>query len=226
MKTRWKVAAVLFGGVMGAVAAACGGKGASSLAGEEGTDAGPGAAGEDAGTANNPGPDDSGPTGIFTSGDATGSLVFACKPGTYTGTFNATIGSDAGGFFSLFSFAWTGNLSIVLQGMVTNSGAGEIPSPTLSIAPGAKLAGADTMGGTFSADMSGQLDCPSKTLTAMVTNGVYDYSGDTGVAMTGTMSATYDDTSGTPTLTGPIDMTSPQVALGVHGAGTWTAKLQ
>jgi hypothetical protein len=170
--------------------------------------------------------DDGGPTGVFTSSDAAVGVLFDCQPGTYAGTFTTMVSSDAGGLLSLFSFNWTGNLSITLQGRVTNTGAGEIPEPTLAIAPGAKLAGVDTMGGHFDADMSGKLDCPSKTLTATVADGSYNYFGDAGgIAMTGTMSATYDGSGSTPMLTGTLNLSSPQLS-GIAAIGGWSATLQ
>jgi len=171
---------------------------------------------------------DGGPSNIFTSTDAAPSgVVFDCKPGTYAGMFTTMVKSDAGGLLSLFSFNWTGSLSITLQGQVTTSGAGEIPEPVLTIAPGAKLAGVDAMGGHLNADLSGQLDCPSKTLTATIANGVYGYFGDAGgIMMTGGLTATYDGTGSTPMLTmGTMMCGSPQV-MGVEAEGTWTATLQ
>jgi hypothetical protein len=173
--------------------------------------------------------DDGGSGGgaIFTSGDAApAGVMFDCQPGTYSGMFTTMVTSDAGGLLSLFSFNWTGNLSITLQGHVMNSGTGEIPQPTLTIAPGAQLAGVDTMGGHFNAELSGQLDCPSKTLTATVLNGTYSYFGDAGgVSMQGTMSATYDGTGAKPTLTGGLDLSSAQIS-SLAALGTWSATLQ
>ncbi|HEX4446944.1 MAG TPA: hypothetical protein VH044_09415 [Polyangiaceae bacterium] len=170
-------------------------------------------------------PDDGGAApGIFTSGDA--GITFDCQPGTYTGAFSTMVTSDAGGLFSLFSFGWMGNLSITLQGQVTQGGGGEIPLPTLTIAPGAKLAGVDAMNGHFTADLTGQLDCPSKTLTATIANGNYNYFGDaSGIPLEGTMSATYDGTSTPPALTGQMSVTSSQVP-SLMALGSWTATLQ
>jgi hypothetical protein len=158
------------------------------------------------------------PTGggeIFVSSDAASEVTFECQPGTYTGMFSTKVTNDAGGLFALFSFAWSGSLSITLQAMVMN------------IAPGAKLDGMDMMGGHFSADMTGQLDCPSKTLTITIANGVYNYFGDAGgVMMTGSMAATYDGTTSPPELTmGAMNVGSPQVP-GTSAEGTWTATLQ
>jgi hypothetical protein len=167
--------------------------------------------------------DDSGPMDIFTSSDA-GGPVFPCQPGTYGGAFSTKVTSDAGGLFSLFSLNWKGNLSITLQGRVM-SGAGEIPEPTLTIAPGAKLSGTDAYGGTFSAELSGQLDCPSKTLTGTLANGSYNWHGST-MSLDGTLSATYDGTMTPPALTmGGMNVTSPQVP-SLAADGTWTAQLQ
>jgi hypothetical protein len=173
--------------------------------------------------------DDGGPSGIFTSTDAAPSgIVFDCKPGTYAGMFTTMVTNHAGGLFALFSLNWTGNLSITLQGKVTTSSAGEIPEPTLTIAPGAKLSGVDAYGGHFNADLSGQLDCPSKTLTATVADGVYNYLGTDagGIAMQGSLSATYDDTTAMPMLSpGAMNLSSPQL-MGTAAIGTWTATLQ
>jgi hypothetical protein len=172
--------------------------------------------------------DGSGGGAIFTSSDAApAGVMFDCQPGTYRGTFSTMVTSDAGGLFSLFSFNWTGNLSITLQGHVTNSGTGEIPQPTLTIAPGAQLAGMDTMGGHFNAELSGQLDCPSKMLTATVLNGTYNYFGDAGgVSMQGTMSASYEGTGAKPALTmGSLNLSSAQLS-SLAALGTWSATLQ
>jgi hypothetical protein len=206
---------------------ACSGSGsAGSFSGTEPSDDG---GASDAGSSPSTPEDDSGSgsPGVFTNNDAApAGVVFDCKPGTYAGMFTTTVTNDAGGLFSLFTFNWSGNLSIVLQGKVENNGSGEVPVPTLTIAPGAKLAGMDTMGGHFSADLSGQLDCPTKTLTATISNGFYSYLGDAGgVQMTGDMSATYDDSSNPPKLSGQMNVGSPQVP-GTGGVGTWTATLQ
>ncbi len=197
---------------------ALGGSGASSGddEGNPASDAGGGASsGDDASTGM-----------VFTSSDAApAGVTFECEPGTYTGMFMTQVGSDAGGLASLFSFAWTGTLSITLQGSVMNTSAGEIPLSTLTIAPGAKLSGMDMMGGIFSADLSGMLDCPTKMLTVTVANGTYTDAFMT-VQMTGSMTATYDASSGTPELTdGMISVGSPQYA-SLSADGTWSATLK
>jgi hypothetical protein len=228
------LAAVLACGLAGSMAAlGCGSKSQGALdpvgGGTASSDGGDDASAGDPSTGAS---DDGGAApGIFTSGDASGlapGVAFDCQPGTYAGTFTTKVTSDAGGLLSLFSFSWMGNLSITLQGQVTQSGGGEIPLPTLTIAPGAKLAGTDAMNGHFSGDLSGQLDCPSKTLTATIANGSYNYlPGDAGgISMQGTMSATYDGTGATPALTnGAMNVSSAQIA-GIAAVGAWTATLQ
>lgn len=226
---RIQCASVLACGLLGsALVLACGAKNPPLQPGTGDDTSG----GGDAGAANDvvtSAGDDGGPSGVFTSTDAAPSgVVFDCKPGTYSGMFSTMVTNDAGGLFALFSLNWTGNLSITLQGKVTTSSAGEIPEPTLTIAPGAKLSGVDAYGGHFNADLTGQLDCPSKTLTATVANGNYNYFGSDagGIAMAGNLSATYDGTMATPMLTlGAMDLSSPQL-MGTAAIGTWTATLQ
>jgi hypothetical protein len=123
-----------------------------------------------------------------------------------------------------------GTLSVTLEGHVSQPpGGGEsFAQPTLTIAPGAQLVGNDvTFGGHFGADLSGQLDCPSKTFTGSLTNGYYTYLGDAGaITMTGDMTATYDGTMTPPVLsTGTMNLQSPQLQ-GVDALGSWSATLQ
>ncbi len=234
MNTRIAVSLCVCSLAVGGVAQGCGGSGGPGFGSSDGTgaarDEGDAAASDGgSGATNTPAAsgDDSGPTGIFTSSDASGlpsGVVFDCKPGTYSGMFATMVTSDAGGIFSLLSFNWTGSLSITLQGSVM-TGSGEIPEPTLTIAPGAKLSGTDAYGGDFTADLSGQLDCPSKMLTATISNGSYTYSGTT-VMMAGTLSGTYDGGTTPPAITmGAMNVSSPQIT-SLGSAGTWTATLQ
>jgi hypothetical protein len=208
--------------------AACGGHGTTGFPslGSGGSSGGDASRAESSDA--DPAGDDAG--GVFTSGDANGlpsGLVFDCQPGTYAGKFTTTVTSDAGGLFALFNYSWSGNLSITLQGAVSHTSTGEIPQPTLTIAPGAKLAGMDAMGVAFNADLSGQLDCPSKALNATIANGVYGAIGDAGgIAMQGTLTATYDGTSSPPTLAmGGMMLTSPQI-MSLAADGSWMATLQ
>jgi hypothetical protein len=148
--------------------------------------------------------------------------------------FTTTATADAG-LLALFgtSFAWGGNLSLTLTGTteVVEAGGGEfrMDYTVLTIAPGAKLSGMDMYGGQFSADLSGQLDCPSRMLTGTLQNGTYLLPGlgDAGaITMLGTLTATYDPSSNPVALSGgTITASSPQVqSLGANG--TWTATLQ
>jgi hypothetical protein len=215
------------------LAVACGGSSSGGFAGQPGASAGPNdAGGSTADDSASPVQQDDSDAGgeIFTSSDSAAGVVFDCKPGTYSGEFTTSVGTDAGGLLALFSafisFDWKGSLSVTLQGMVSGNSGGELPSPTLTIAPGAKLSGMDSMGGVFSADLSGQLDCPSKALTVTMTNGTYTYGGSTTIMMVGSMSATYDGTTTPPTLSmGAISTSSPQV-MGIGANGSWSAALQ
>lgn len=157
-----------------------------------------------------------------------------CLPGTYSGMFMAAATADAG-LLALFgtSFAWGGSLSLTLTGTteVVEAGGGEfrMDYTVLTIAPGAKLSGTDMYGGQFTSDVSGQLDCPSRTLTGTLENGTYLFPGlgDAGsITMQGSLSATYDPTANPAALTaGTITASSPQVqSLGANG--TWTATHQ
>lgn len=154
-------------------------------------------------------------------------VKFDCQPGTYSGMFKVHVSTDAGLLPQLVSFDVAGTVSIALVGKVTQGMGGEFPQPTLSIAPGAKLSGNDaTFGGHFSADVTGQLDCPSKAFAGTLSNGVYVYTGDSGsLQMEGSLSATYDGTMTPPALTmGTMQLSSPQLSLG--SSGPWSATLQ
>lgn len=198
-----------------------------------------GGAGDDAVAGDASGTDDAGPPAssdggapqlVLTMGDASPSGVkFDCQPGTYSGMFSVKVTTDAGLFPALFMFNVMGTLSVTLQGHVVQPpGGGEsFPQPTLTIEPGARIVGDDaTFGGHFSADLSGQLDCPSKTFTGTLTNGTYSYLGDAGVLMmTGSMSATYDGTATPPVLSnGAMELQAPQLQ-GVDALGGWSASL-
>jgi hypothetical protein len=167
---------------------------------------------------------------LATADAAPAGVKFDCQPGTYAGMFGVHVTTDAGLLPALFSFNVMGTLSVTLEGhIVQPPGGGEsFAQPTLTIAPGAQLVGDDaTFGGHFGADLSGQLDCPSKTFTGTLSNGFYSYLGDAGgIAMTGDMSATYDDTATPPALSmGVMNLQSPQLP-GVDATGSWSATLK
>ncbi len=223
---------------LGLPAAACLALGCSGAHGGAGFGSTSGGGGEDGGDAP-PGDDAAAPLAfggdaaqlVLATGDAAPPGVkFDCQPGTYTGTFGVHVTTDAGLLPALFSFNVMGTLSVTLEGHVVQPpGGGEsFAQPTLTIAPGAKLVGDDaTFGGHFSADLSGQLDCPSKTFSGILANGVYAYLGDAGaIAMTGSMSAAYDGTATPPALSmGTMDIQSPQLQ-GVDATGSWSAALK
>ena len=223
--------ACAFGGALLLGASGCGGsRGGAGFAsgggyGASGSDDGGDASSDDASTP----AVDSGLGGLaLTSADAAPPGVkFDCLPGTYSGMFTVHVTTDAGLLPALVSFNVMGDLSITLVGQLMQGVGGEFPQSTLTIAPGAKLSGTDvSFGGHFSADLTGQLDCPSKTFAGTLSNGVYNYMGDAGgITMDGQMSATYDGTSMPPTLTmGVMDLTAPQLQLG--SSGPWSATLK
>jgi hypothetical protein len=178
--------------------------------------------------------DDSGYVSFGPIADVEAGPKVDCQPGTYTGMFATTVTAD-GGLFALLgtSFGWGGDLSLTLTGTtkMVEAGSGEFMTDytVLTIAPGARLSGTDMYGGQFSADLSGQLDCPSRRLTGTMNNGTYLLPGlgDAGaITMNGTLSATYDPSTSPVTLTnGTITGSSPQVA-SLGADGTWTATRQ
>src|SRR5689334_4167105 len=70
--------------------------------------------GDEAQSSDPPPEQDSGPVGLFTSADAASpGVTFDCKPGTYTGTFETHVSSDAGGLIGLlYSLDVKGTLSL------------------------------------------------------------------------------------------------------------------
>ncbi|HEX3771137.1 MAG TPA: hypothetical protein VHV30_09750 [Polyangiaceae bacterium] len=210
-----------------ALLAACGGGRDTTLAGGS-SPAGADGGGPSSKAGPSPSPDvDAGSMDLFTGDDAAAAATsFDCKPGTYAGTFQTQVSSDAGGLASLISFDFKGTLSITVVGTTTQTN-GEVPTTTYSIAPGAKLAGIDqTFGGSYAADLTGQLDCAAKTFTGMASDGVYSIFLDAGsLPMQGTLTGTYDDEGGTPTLTGDMTLSSPNVP-GLAAVGQWAATLQ
>jgi hypothetical protein len=100
--------------------------------------------------------------------------------------------------------------------------------PVLTIAPGAMLSGTDNFGGHFVSGLAGQLDCPTKTLAGTLMNGGYDYPGNdaANIELTGSLTATYQDTPTPPSLTmGTISVGSPTYST-LAANGTWSATHQ
>jgi hypothetical protein len=90
------------------------------------------------------------------------------------------------------------------------------------------FSGKDNYGDVWSADITGQLDCGSRTFVGSLSNGVADIFGSDAatVGLDGNLSATYDPGANPVALVnGSIELTSPQVA-STMGAGQWSAALQ
>jgi hypothetical protein len=112
-----------------------------------------------------------------------------CIPGVYQGQFTAYpgLGADGGVEGGIFSYVWSGNLSLDLKAqkitmtVTTNGGEGLITTmstTSLEIAEGGTLDGSDMYGGSFIADLSGGLDCdpdagPPYQLHVTLDNGMY-----------------------------------------------------
>lgn len=121
-----------------------------------------------------------------------------------------------------------GTLSITLVANKPTPHPGEFNSGTLTVAPGAMFSGKDNYGDLWSADITGQLDCGSRTFVGSLSNGVADIFGSDAatVGLDGNLSATYDPGANPVALVnGSIELTSPQVA-STMGAGQWSAALQ
>jgi hypothetical protein len=185
----------------------------------------------DAGTGSDAGKGSASSSGgaVFLSDDdATAASASDCMPGTYSGPFKTQvfIGDAGPGPFALM---WTGTLTVTLVAKSQTVTGGELPTTTLTIAPGGRLQGTDNFNGTFGADVTGQLDCSSKKLSATISNGVYLILNNdaSSIAFDGTAEGTYSKST-PPALAGSIYIvTTDQGPLGDLGAtGTVTATLQ
>jgi hypothetical protein len=196
----------------GALAVGCGGSGSEEFADASGPSARTGS-GDDAGASGDDatvsGPDP-GTLGQFapSSVDAGTTVIqSACRPGVYQGTFMTYVGAGGdGGTPGLFSFMWNGSLSIDLTGkkvtMTSTTHGGEGFTSTTSttqfeIADGGALDGSDTFGGSFFANLSGELDCspdagPTFHLVATLSNGTYK-DGFYQIAIIGNLTADYQE---------------------------------
>jgi hypothetical protein len=181
---------------------ACGGQGAGELVGPAGQgpsdDGGADAQPADATTSS-----DDGPVFVFEAG-AQAPTSFKCQPGTYRGCFDTKVA----GFTT-----WNGALSITLvasdAGTTANCGGEGFDCTTsLTIAPGAQLAGQDAYGGSFAMNLSGALDCSPDAGPATLSgtlNGGYCYFAtscdpDAGLHIGGALTAIYGNSP--PTLAG------------------------
>jgi hypothetical protein len=134
----------------------------------------------------------------------------------------AADGGVTAGFFTL-----KGTLSITLVANQSTPHAGEFNSGTLTVAPGARMSGADqTTGAMFTGDLSGQLDCGTGMFVGTISNGMWSFIAGVSVMLTGSLSATYDPNANPVALVnGSLDFASPQIQ-GAAGAGTWSATHQ
>jgi hypothetical protein len=171
-----------------------------------------------------PADDGAPPPLLFVADSAPARAASDCKPGTYTGTFTmmVTFGGVSSGVTLM------GTLSITLVANKPTPHPGEFNSGTLTVAPGAMFSGKDNYGDLWSADISGQLDCGSRTFVGSLSNGVADIFGSDAatVGLDGNLSAMYDPGANPVALVnGSIELTSPQVA-STKGTGQWSAALQ
>ncbi len=201
-----------------AVTAGCGG-GSPGFGGTDTAEGGAGAPGASDGSAmQSDAPSrDSGGSSLFGDDASLPTSQADCLPGTYAGQFTCDVSA-----LLIIKFPWSGSISLTLVGQ--ESGGGEFP--TLTIAPGAKIMGTDSNGGTFTGDLTGALDCATRQLTGTMTNGVYQNK-TLNLSFGGALSAGYDTTA-TPRAfvkgaMGPLK--SPQLPT-VVGTCTWTAALK
>jgi hypothetical protein len=187
-------------------------------------------------------PSDASPTFVGVgSGGSPSSGIYNCQPGTYLGSFTTKVGpADSG--VSIFNFNWDGCLSITLtpsDAGVAVVGVGENSGyERLTVAPGAQLSGRDQMGGSFTLDLTGSLDCMPATGLPTLTgtlNGGYCFgtttcAPDAGLNVGGNLSATYGNTP--PELTGDqggdltvCAITGDASCLFPGADGTWSAVL-
>jgi hypothetical protein len=169
--------------------------------------------------------------------DAGTTTTSVCTAGVYKGQFMTLVGQGTdGGSPGLFTVMWNGGLTIDLKAktitIASGSGNGESfggSTNLLEIAEGGALEGGDMYGGSFYANLDGELDCdpdagPPYHLTATLGNGFYS-SLFYNLPIEGHLTADYQ-ASTPPVLTnGQILVDSPDA--GVLGAtsagGSWTA---
>jgi hypothetical protein len=145
-----------------------------------------------------------------------------CKPGTYTGMFDVMVTTNG----MAIGVDLQGTLSITLVASKPTPQASEFNSNILTVAPGAMLSATDNnYGDTWTADVSGQLDCGSLMFVGTLSNGMAMWAGIS-FRLDGSLSATYDPTANPPAMVnGSVDVSSLDVQ-GTEGMGTWSAALQ
>jgi hypothetical protein len=169
--------------------------------------------------------------------EASADLVTTCQPGVYQGKFMTFVGTGLdGGSPGLFSVSWNGNLTIDLQAktVTISSGAGVgensgTDTNLLEIAEGGALEGGDMYGGSFHANLDGDLDCDPEAglpyhLTATLSNGTYSIYGNS-LVLGGHLTADYQASTPPTLVNGQILVDSPDSGLlsNTSAGGTWTA---
>jgi hypothetical protein len=155
-------------------------------------------------------------------------------PGTYAGSFVGSARSvgDGGASYSTDAasppedggtFPYLGNLSVVLEAVVTTHDQGAVSETAFSAD---SLSGTDVYGGSFSAALNGTFDCATGTLSATFEGGTYVLVQLVPQTLAGTLSARYDPTTSPPTLR--IDEFHLLISgvLGLDARGSCTATLQ
>jgi hypothetical protein len=79
---------------------------------------------------------------VFANDDDAAASASDCKPGTYSGPFTTKVFVGDGGP-GPFALMWTGTLTVTLVAQMETVTAGELPTSTLTIAPGGRLQGMD-----------------------------------------------------------------------------------
>jgi hypothetical protein len=162
--------------------------------------------------------------GILFINAVDGSTLGGCVPGTYVGTFDCTITAILG----LIQIPWKGPMSLTLTGHQSASGEFRM----LSIAPGAQISGTDQYDGSFSANLSGTLDCATQKLkgalagTYLLTMGLLNVN----AMFAGNLAGDYAGNATPPAFTNGVmgPLASPQWGGdgGFLGTCTWSAALQ
>jgi hypothetical protein len=165
------------------------------------------------------------------TGDGGESVQGVCVAGVYAGKFTTTVGSGGSGPFAIM---WNGDLSIDLAArkvtIVSSGGEGfSYDTSELEIAEGGVLEGGDTMGGSFFADLNGDLDCapdagPPYRFTATLSQGVYQ-SGIFSLPLAGNLSADYQATNPPVLVNGIIHVFGSDAGgtFSTMASGTWSA---
>jgi hypothetical protein len=97
----------------------------------------------------------------------------------------------------------------------------------LTIAPGAKITGTDSHGGTITADLSGALDCSTRKLIGTMQNGLYQNGALIQLSFNGALAADYhQQTNPHAFVSGAMGPLQSAQLPTVVGNCTWTATLQ